>query len=105
MEKPAKDTNATLGWPVDAEVERQRIIDDATARGADPDEWLRLASDISALHHPAPEEYRAVDRHLVSGFSIEDSRKELLDHDASQPPHSVPPDLTRNPGEGERYFL
>ena len=105
MENPAEGTEGALEWPVDADVERQRLMDDAAARGVDPAEWLALASEISALHHPTPEDYRAVDRHLVSGFTVEDSRKELLDHDVSSPPHSVPPDLSHNPGEGERYFL
>lgn len=105
MENPAKDTGAPLEWPVDAEVERQRLVDDATARGVDPDEWLRLASELAALHHPSPEDYRAVDRHLVSGHSVDETRAELVDHESSQPPPSVPPNLTHDPGEGERYFI
>lgn len=104
MENRAEGNDPTLGWPVDADVERRRLIQDAKSRGADPDEWLRLAAEISALHHPAPEEYRAVDRHLVSGFTIEESRRELLDHDVSQPPHSIQPDVTHSPDEGPVTF-
>ena len=105
MENPPGANDPTLEWPVDAEVERRRLVEDARASGLDPEEWLRLANEVSALHHPSPEEYRAVDRHIVSGFTIEQSRAELLDHDASQPPPPVPPGLSHDPGEGERYFL
>jgi hypothetical protein len=63
---------------VDAEEERQRLIADAAERGVDESEALGLAEDLARLE-PLPDAYRAVDRRLATGYSVEEAREMLLD--------------------------
>jgi hypothetical protein len=70
-----------LGFPEDPEVERQRLIDDAAARGIEPEEALQVVEELSTAGEPRPQDYRAVDRRLASGYDVDDTRRILVDHD------------------------
>lgn len=63
--------------PGDTEVEKERLVADAEASGADVTEALDLAADL-AHTHPEPEALRAVDRRLATGYSVDESRDLLL---------------------------
>lgn len=70
-----------LGFPEDAEMERQRLIDDAAARGVEPEEALQVAEELATAGEPRPQDYRAVDRRLASGYDVDDTRRILVDRD------------------------
>jgi hypothetical protein len=58
--------------PVDAEEERRRLLDDAAAAGVDGEEALEAAARVA---HGAPEAdaYRAVDRRIATGHTVEEA--------------------------------
>lgn len=72
-----------LGFPEDTEVERQRLIEDAAARGVEPEEALQVVEELATAGEPRPQDYRAVDRRLASGYDVDDTRRILVDHDMS----------------------
>ena len=63
--------------PVDAEEEKERLIADAAAHGVDPDDAVALAEKFAHLA-PPPAAYRAVDRRLVTGHSLEETEHLVL---------------------------
>lgn len=65
------------GAPVDAEEERERLRADAKARGLDEDAAVALARKLARME-PEAEAYRAVDRRLAMGCTIEEAEEILL---------------------------
>ena len=70
MERPTRP-------PVDAEEEKQRLIDDAVERGIDEAAALELADRVAQIE-PRPDAYRLVDRRLATGHSLEETEEILL---------------------------
>ena len=63
--------------PVDADEEKQRLLADAAAHGINPGDAVALAEKLSHLA-PPPVAYRAVDRRLATGHSLEETEAMVL---------------------------
>lgn len=63
--------------PVDAAEEKQRLITEAARHGIDPVAAIDLAEKLAHLE-PAANAYRAVDRRLATGCSLEEAEDILL---------------------------
>ena len=63
--------------PANAADERRRLIDDAIREGADVGEALDLADRLARLSSES-EAYRAVDRRLMTGYTVQEAEDILL---------------------------
>jgi hypothetical protein len=63
---------------VDADEERRRLVADATEAGVDPDAAVEVAEEV-AHGTPLADAYRAVDRRVATGHTVEETEAILLD--------------------------
>jgi len=66
-----------MGPPVDEDEERQRLLADVAQHRVDAQAALALAERLAHLQ-PLPAAYRAVDRHIVMGDTVEEAAAFLL---------------------------
>lgn len=71
--------------PEDADEERARLVADAVAAGVDEDDALRIAEEV-AHGTPLADAYRAVDRRIASGATLEEAEHFLVDQDPGEDP-------------------
>ena len=81
--------------PVDAEEEKQRLVRDAAEHGVDEAEAVDLAERLTPIE-PLPDAYRAVDRRLATGYTLDETEEIVIEGGTPQPPRS------RSTDRGER---
>lgn len=74
---PDQQSDGPTRPPVDADEERQRLLDDAAEHGVDQTEAIELAETVARVQ-PLPEAYRAVDRRLATGHTLDEAEEILL---------------------------
>jgi hypothetical protein len=77
-----EEISAPVALPVDVEEEKQRLLADARDHGVDEQAAVDLAERVAQPGNPSTDTYRAVDRRIATGYTIDEAESMLLGGDS-----------------------